>query len=232
MASIAKRILRSAQVQYVLARIVTGYIRLLVRGLRWQIVRHPEVETMVAAGKPFVVCFWHHQLLMTCKAWQGRRMRFAMLHSSHRDGRLIAKAVSAFGIENILGSSGGKKNKQSVLALRQMLRALEDGACVGITPDGPRGPARVVSEGTVFIAQKAGVPLVPIASASRYGKTLSTWDAFRIYYPLGSAVIMWGAPIYVPADADRGQVALQLASALDNLTTQAENHMHIHTDRT
>ena len=39
-----------------------------------------------------------------------------------------------------------------------MLKRLEAGDCVGITPDGPRGPAMVASSGVVNVARLAGVP--------------------------------------------------------------------------
>src|SRR5262249_58573630 len=94
-------------------------------------------------------------------AWHGLAP-FHMLISAHRDGRIIAGAMTYFGIETIAGSTsrGGSS------ALREMLKRLREGGCIGITPDGPRGPAMTLSIGVVNIAQVARGPLVPLTYAT------------------------------------------------------------------
>ena len=94
-------------------------------------------------------------------AWQ-RLAPMHMLISAHRDGRIIADAVTYFGIQSIAGST----RRGGSAALRAMLKRLEAGDCVGITPDGPRGPAMVASSGIVNLARLAGAPIVPIVFAT------------------------------------------------------------------
>ena len=68
-------------------------------------------------------------------AWHGLTS-FHMLISAHRDGRIIAGAMTYFGIETIAGSTsrGGSS------ALREILKRLKEGGCVGITPGWPARP--------------------------------------------------------------------------------------------
>ena len=51
------------------------------------------------------------------------------------------------------------------MAMREIIRAARERMSFAFTPDGPRGPARVASEGVVYAAQMTGLPIVPIAFA-------------------------------------------------------------------
>ncbi len=90
----------------------------------------------IADGRAFIGAFWHGRMLMIPMGWQ-RMAPMHMLISAHRDGRIIADAVSYFGIQAIAGST----RRGGSAALRNMLKKLKEGDCVAITPDGPRGPA-------------------------------------------------------------------------------------------
>jgi len=123
---------------------------------------------------------------------------FHMLISAHRDGRIIAGAMTYFGIETIAGSTsrGGSS------ALRKILKRLKEGGCVGITPDGPRGPAMTVSIGIVNIARLAGVPIVPATYATSRRRELASWDRFHLALPFGRGVFLFGEPIEIGAELD------------------------------
>jgi len=130
-------------------------------------------------------------------AWH-RLTSFHMLISAHRDGRIIAGAMTYFGIETIAGSTarGGSS------ALRAMLKRLKEGGCVGITPDGPRGPAMTASIGIVNIARLAGVPILPLTYATSRRRVLATWDRFHLALPFGRGQYIWGEPIEIGGELD------------------------------
>jgi len=121
-----------------------------------------------------------------------------MLISAHRDGRIIAGAMAYFGIETIAGSTsrGGSS------ALREMLKRLREGGSIGITPDGPRGPAMTVSIGIVNIARVAGVPIVPLTYATSRRRLLPTWDRFHLALPFGRGVYLFDEPVEIAAELD------------------------------
>src|SRR5262249_57505072 len=100
-------------------------------------------------------------------AWQ-RLAPMHMLISAHRDGRIIADSVTYFGVHSIPGST----RRGGLSALRTMLKRLEQGECVGITPDGPRGPAMRASSGIVNVARLAQVPVLPIVFPTTRPKLL------------------------------------------------------------
>jgi lysophospholipid acyltransferase (LPLAT)-like uncharacterized protein len=106
--------------------------------------------------------------------------------------------MTYFGIGTIAGSTrrGGSS------ALRVMLKQLKEGAAIGITPDGPRGPAMTVSIGIVNVARIAGVPIVPVTYATSRRRELATWDRFQLALPFGRGVFMFGEPIEIDAELD------------------------------
>ena len=76
--------------------------------------------------------------------WPGpTRPPFKMVISHHQDGELIAQTIGMLGF----GSIGGSSSRGGVGAVRAMLRALKAGECVGVTPDGPRGPRMQAAQG-------------------------------------------------------------------------------------
>jgi lysophospholipid acyltransferase (LPLAT)-like uncharacterized protein len=192
-----RRFLRSPLAQRVACWVTQLYIRLIYLTNRWSIEGCEWTRRFSREGRTCIVTFWHGRLLMMPFAWH-RLAPFHMLISAHRDGRIIAGAMTYFGIETIAGSTsrGGSS------ALRAILKRLKEGACVGITPDGPRGPAMTVSLGTVNIARLAGVPIVPVTYATSRRRELATWDRFQLALPFGRGVFLFGEPIEIPAELD------------------------------
>ena len=196
-----RRLLRSARLRRLLCRVIQLYIRFVYLTNRWTVEGAEPPRRLVAAGGSFILAFWHGRLLMIPMAWQ-RLAPMHMLISSHRDGRIIADAVTHFGVHSVAGST----RRGGTAALRAMLGHLEEGECVGITPDGPRGPATVASLGIVNVARLAGVPVVPIAYATSRRRVLRTWDRFHLALPFGRGVFLWGDPVEVVRDLDAGGV--------------------------
>jgi lysophospholipid acyltransferase (LPLAT)-like uncharacterized protein len=173
------------------------YIRLVYATNRWEVEGEEWPRQLRRQERGFILAFWHGRLLMIPMAWQ-RLAPMHMLISAHRDGRIIADAVTYFGVQSIPGST----SRGGSAALRRMLKRLEAGECVGITPDGPRGPATVASGGIVNLARLAGAPIIPIVCATSRRKVLNSWDRFHLALPFGRGVFVWGEPIEIASDLD------------------------------
>ena len=191
------RFLRSAWLQHVACWLVHCYIRFVYLTNRWSVEGGEWPRRLTDEGRSFIVAFWHGRLLMMPLAWHGL-VPFHMLISAHRDGRIIAGAMTYFGIETIAGST----SRGGSMALRAMLKRLKEGGCVGITPDGPRGPAMTVSTGIVNVARLARVPILPLVYATSRRRVLRTWDCFHLALPFGHGLYRWGEPIEITADLD------------------------------
>ena len=202
-----KRLLKSRFAMHAAAGLIGAYIGLVYSTSRWTVEGREHVDAALKDGKGVILAFWHGRLLMAAAIRRETPARVFMLISAHRDGEIIARSVSRFGIEFIRGSAANpkkpEKNKSGASAITQMLAALKEGAIVGFTPDGPRGPGELAKPGVIRLAQMSGAPIIPAAYSVARGKRLSTWDRFLLAAPFSKGYYVAGAPITVPAEASR-----------------------------
>jgi hypothetical protein len=79
-----------------------------------------------------------------------------------------------------------------------MRRDLAAGRPVGFTVDGPRGPARVVQPGAVWLAGATGHPILPFhVEADRFWEAPS-WDRTQLPRPFATVAVAIGPPLAVP----------------------------------
>lgn len=217
---LAKRIGKNETIRGFVCWLASLYIRLVWASGRWHIENAHIPETFWDQGKPFILSFWHGRLLMMMKIWR-RGMPIHMLISHHRDGLLIARTSAHFGISTIAGSStrGGSG------ALRALLKMLKSGGCVGITPDGPKGPRMHAADGVIALAKLSGCPILPATYSASPRRLLNSWDRFVVPKPFGKGVFIWGEPIHVPRDASDEQLAelmLRLETVMNDLSIRAD----------
>ncbi len=219
----AKRLIRHPAVQGMLAWLVALYLRLVWATTRWTLVGEEHAHAF--ADRPMILAFWHERLPLAALGWrllarrvpQGGGRRAQVLISRHRDGRLIAAAVRPFGIDVVHASS----SKGGATGLRGLARILSGGGVAVITPDGPRGPARVAAPGVAQLAALAGVPVLPCAVASSRMRLAGSWDRMRFPLPFARGVAVMGAPVAVAReDAATGVAAI--AAALNAACAQAD----------
>jgi hypothetical protein len=218
-----RRVIRADGTRAVLCWLIQLYIRIVRRTSRWSVVDEHIPEALVAAGRPMIVAFWHGRMLMLPVMW-ARRAPLFMLMSGHRDGRLIAGAVAYFAI----GSVAGSTSAGGAAALRAMLRHTRAGASVGITPDGPDGPAMRASPGIVQAARLAQVPIVPMTYATGRRRILQSWDRFHLALPGSRGVFLWGEPIEVPKDLDEDGIERWrriVEERMNDLTAEADRRV-------
>ena len=91
-------------------------------------------------------------------------------------------------------------------SLRPIFNILKNSNYIGITPDGPRGPNRKVSEGIIKIAKSCKVPIIPVGFVSSKSKKLNSWDSFQITLPFSKCVFYWGKPIEIPGELNAEKI--------------------------
>lgn len=169
---------------------------------------------------PGIFPFWHSCVLSA--TWLFRHQHPAVITSQSRDGEFIARVIQRFGFVPVRGSSsrGGQR------ALLEMSQLLADGHAVAFTIDGPRGPRQVAKKGPVFLARMSGAAITAFYVAVERGWVLNTWDKMVVPKPFSRIYVRFARKIYVPANADdgeleRGHAAMQ--EALDRVTEFAES---------
>jgi lysophospholipid acyltransferase (LPLAT)-like uncharacterized protein len=192
----------------------------LVRALAatWRIrVRGAEhLQGLRQAHRPFVFVLWHSRILPLL--YHHRNEDIVLLISRHRDGEYLANLGERWGYRSVRGSTkrGGE------VGLLGIVRALQGGAVVAITPDGPRGPAEQVQPGAVAAAQHAGVPLLPIGARPSSAWWLGSWDRMCIPKPFARVEIEYSAPIEVGPGKDGMRGAMDaVGRALQEVTHAA-----------
>lgn len=193
-------------------------IRMLRLSIRLRVHGRETIERYAREGTRYIHVFWHAHLLMMVYSYVGPRLVFMI--SQHRDGELIARTVERFGYAPARGSS----TRGAVPALREMLREIERGSDIGFTPDGPRGPSRVVQAGTIAAAQITGAPVVPVAIGVTRAWRLRTWDRFVVPKPGARALLAYGEPMSFSREEPIEDGCRRLESAMRALEDFAERH--------
>lgn len=175
-----------------------------------------------ATEQRFLYCVWHDSMVIP--TFGGRHPNTTALTSQHADGSFVAQVLKWNRIAAIRGST----RRISTGALRELMRRTESQHIV-ITPDGPRGPARSMSPGIVFLASRTGRAVVPTAYAcSSYWRIKGSWSDLIIPKPFAKVILLAGEPISVPADLSGDQlraVAGEVERAMEHLQCAAEEQL-------
>lgn len=172
-------------------------LRSIAHTWRYEVRNAAALESLRDQRRPFIFSLWHGQLLPLL--WHHRRQGIAVLISEHRDGELVARLARSLGYRLIRGSStrGGER------ALLGLVRELEEGNEVAVTPDGPKGPAFKYAPGALVAAQRSGAPILPIAAHASSAWRLGSWDGFIIPKPFATVTVAYGPPSEVSAATAR-----------------------------
>ncbi len=175
-----------------------GYcaMRALGATLRWRTEGFEHFDAIAASGQQPIMAFWHGRILPA--TYYFRRRGIVVITSENFDGEWIARIIERFGFATSRGSS----SRGAMRALLQLRRDMAAGRPAGFTVDGPRGPARVVQPGAVWLAKATGNPVLPFhLEASRHW-TVRSWDRTQIPRPFATVSIVIGQPFHVAPDAD------------------------------
>ena len=170
-------------------------ITLLGKTCRWQVDGFEHYDAIRATDRQPIFAFWHGRILSATYFWRGRGI--VVMTSENFDGEWIAQVIQRFGYTTARGST----SRGGARALVQLRRDVRNGQPAAFTVDGPRGPARSVQPGAVWLASLTGRPILPFhIEADRYWSARS-WDRTQVPRPFSRIVMAIGEPIEVPADA-------------------------------
>jgi len=164
-----------------------------------------------------IYVFWHENILFPL--YLRGHCNLAMLLSRHRDADILSEVADHLGFEFVRGSTG----KGGGTALRELLRKSRE-MNLTITPDGPRGPRRVLAQGPIYLSSKLGLPLVAMGFGYDRPWRMRSWDRFAIPRPYTRARAVVSPPMVIPPDLDRDGVEhyrVQVERLLNRLTSEA-----------
>jgi lysophospholipid acyltransferase (LPLAT)-like uncharacterized protein len=175
----------------------------------WRVDRwhHERFAAFLASQGPRLLLLWHETLLPLLIGHRDQGV--SIIVSEARDGRYLADFAKRLGYGAIDGSS----HRGQVKAMRGALRGLEAGIPIAVTPDGPRGPRRVIKPGALQALQAVGGRVMPVYADARPAMRLNSWDRFLMPLPFARVRIAYGEPFQVPAGSDALADAVEQARA-------------------
>lgn len=227
----ARSVLSFTPVQIALGALMGGYMSLVQHTTRWEMRRSDAMREIAARGGGAIGAFWHGRLLMSIALWPPRTQQPAILVSRSADGDVIARAAAHHKVLGIRGSTrkrrrdGTHDDKGAMSAYRAMVRHIQEGGVMAITPDGPKGPRMRVTPGALRLAEATGAPLLAVTWSIRWRKVFNSWDRFVLPFPFSRGVIIWSEPYHLPENPtaeDREAARIWLENTLIDMTREAD----------
>lgn len=224
-----KTVLGNPVAQFLIGRAIGLYMLLVGSTTRWRRVNREAVEPYWRGDGRLVACIWHGRFIQLHKLWAFGPgfTKGKVLISRSREGAIVAHASRTVGADVIRGSSAkGARQKGGFEAGRELVRHIEAGGTIGMTPDGPRGPRMRARLGPVQVAKIAQAPLLCLAWSTRWRIVFESWDRFILPLPFGRGALVWGDPIAPPPpDADAAAMEacrLRLEQEMNRISAEAD----------
>jgi lysophospholipid acyltransferase (LPLAT)-like uncharacterized protein len=219
-----KRLLKTDFARSLAAWLLALYMAGVRRTTRWERIGAEHVEPLWRSGRGLVWCYWHSRIMGAHATWPTDVQPCTMLTSPSRDGDITTAAIRLIKRGAIRGSATSKgRAKGSIGDFKALIRVAREGGCVGLTPDGPKGPRLVLKEGPVRIAKAAGAPIVVSAWSIAGSRVLKSWDRTVLPPLFGRGVIVFGPVIEVGEDLEATRIAVE--AALNAVTWEADDRM-------
>lgn len=184
---------------------MAGLVRLLASTWRYRVRGWEHVTAARASGRPVIYVCWHSRLLPLL--YHRRNEGIALLISRHRDGGYLADLSRRLGYRVVRGSSkrGGE------VGLLGLVRHLQGGGEVALTPDGPRGPAERLKPGALAAAQHAEALVIAAGARASRAWWIRSWDRFCVPKPFARVDVAYGPPFTVARGKDGLRQAMDVA---------------------
>ncbi len=164
------------------------FVSLWCATLRYKVVDKAGFFSTSLTG-PLIILFWHNRILalpvVFRRYYPKTRKGLLVLTSASRDGAYLSEFVRCFGMGSVRGSS----SRRGAQALMDLVRNLEDGFDLCITPDGPRGPRYSLRPGALLLAERCGAPLMPVLVEYSGFWRFKSWDGFAVPKPFAKVTL-------------------------------------------
>ena len=190
------KIFKKNVLQYLGNTIAKPLINVLCNTLKIEEVNKAQIDTRISSGQNLVFAFWHGTMLAPW--YQLKKYQPSAIVSKSKDGDILVNILQRWGYEVERGSSS-KSGKE---VLEKLVEKAKQNRNITITPDGPRGPEKIMKPGAVIIAKKANVPLVLVGVNYDKKRILKSWDKFEVPKFFSKVKIIYSDPIEINQQLD------------------------------
>ena len=193
-------------------------LKFLYGTCRWDVQGQEQIHKLVTSGKTVIIAIWHGKVLPIFMNLASKH--YYALAGMHRDAELIAQIGAQVGWKLLRGSSSDRGKE----VFKEMITVLSTpGEVVAMTPDGPKGPAKIPKAGVIRAAQKSGAVIVPAIGQAKKRWGFTNWDTFYVAKPFSKIVLRYGNPLIFKKTDDFKECADKLKHALDSLETEVDH---------
>lgn len=185
--SMAGRIASNRGVNKVVASIFGLWLRFAWLTSRRDADGWDDVARLIDRHGAVIIVCWHQRIMLTPWMFDLKHAPCLSLTSTGHAGRLVGWIHRHFG----MGTVPMPKKSSGAGQMRQVLTLLRGGTSIGISPDGPRGPARVAKPTPIQWARASQAPIVVFTYAGSRVWPWQTWDRLHFPLPFGRLALIW-----------------------------------------
>ena len=183
------------------------------------------------AGRRIHVLLWHNRVALMPFGWKFRDYPLTVLISDHRDGRLIARALDAAGVDHIRvpASALGPRTRfghtmVKASTAREIRRESASGKTISVVGDGPTGPRFVLKPFVIDLARLCDAEIVLVTYAVKRRFIARSWDHLIVPLPFNRGIFRASTWSYDPRKLD--------ADGREKLRVRIERDLRDFTDET
>lgn len=202
--------------------IIAAYLKFTLRTTKWKKDGFEELHDCLNSGEPVIIICWHQRLIYAPLSWDHSKGQVATLRSASRAG------VVSGGVQERLGMIPIEMHDDAtnLSGSRKVAKLMKDGVSLGITADGPEGPAKVFNGAGLEWARLAGKPIFLFAFSTKGHSIWNTWDSLMFPKPFTKGVMLYerweGIVPRKPDDGEMEALRLKLERDLNAITDRAD----------
>ncbi|WP_238112251.1 DUF374 domain-containing protein [Yoonia sp. I 8.24] len=184
--SLRRKIEKSNWLAARIATLAGWYLGRCNRRISWKTEGLSELQAALADG-PVLLVMWHSRSIMGALHWPVADGPLSSLHDSSPVGRVSGALQRRVGLQPIRMS----RKKANRAASRMVLKRVKEGVSIGMTGDGPLGPALSVKDASLDWARATGMPVFCYAFSVTKGRRLKSWDQMLVPHPSGKGAYVF-----------------------------------------
>ena len=219
--SLRKRIEKSETLAALFAGITGRYLAFCNRTTDWTTEGLDALKADLEKG-PVLLVTWHSRSVMGALHWPVAEGPLSSLYDRSPVGRIAGALHRRVGLQPMEMS----KRRSNVSASRVVLKRVREGISIGMTGDGPLGPARAFKDAPLEWARVTGMPVYGYAFSTTKGWRLKSWDQMLLPRPYGTGAVVFarftGDIPRKPSDIEREDLREKLTTFLNDATARAD----------
>ena len=219
--SLGKRLAKSPAVTRSIGGLAHAWLARCQQGTDWQVRGEADLRAALAQG-PVLLVLRHSRLMLGPFHWPADAGDLSTLHDTSPIARIAGDTHRRRGLTPVAMS-----RRLSNLAMsRMVMERLRVGASIGITADGPLGPAGEINDPPLDWARITGRPVFFYAYATERQSRAQSWDRLLLPRPGGRGAVVfrpWDRAMPRRAEAGEREAArAAMKAALDATTAEAD----------